>query len=107
MPCRDSYAGQEFPGWQIPVAFANQHNLGLAVQSTGHGNVRSADDCLLILTREMNGVAIDPAAQRTTIDAGMKWGAVLAAAQEQLSQLKAKVDPDNLLSYSFNIPLAS
>lgn len=64
------------------VAFAGQHNLGVAVQSTGHGNVRPADDCLLILTREMTGVEIDPQAQTAHVKAGEKWGAVLAAAQQ-------------------------
>lgn len=64
------------------VSFANQHNLGVAVQATGHGNVRPADDCLLILTREMSGVTIDPDAQTAYVEAGVQWGAVLAAAQE-------------------------
>jgi FAD/FMN-containing dehydrogenase len=64
------------------VTFAREHDLGVAVQATGHGNVRPADDCLLILTREMTGVVIDPAAQRATVAAGVQWGAVLAAAQE-------------------------
>lgn len=64
------------------VTFARQHNLGIAVQGTGHGNVRPADDCLLILTQEMNSVTIDPIAQTATIAAGVKWGAVLPAAQE-------------------------
>jgi FAD/FMN-containing dehydrogenase len=64
------------------VSFARQHNLGVAVQGTGHGNVRPADDCLLILTRAMTGVTIDPFAQTAHVEAGVKWGAVLAAAQE-------------------------
>jgi FAD/FMN-containing dehydrogenase len=66
---------------QAAVRIARQHNLGVAVQSTGHGNVRPADECLLILTREMKGVAIDPDARTATIEAGVKWGAVLAASQ--------------------------
>lgn len=63
------------------VAFARQHKLGVAIQSTGHGNVRPADDCLLILTRGLRGVAIDPAARTAHIAAGEQWGPVLAAAQ--------------------------
>lgn len=62
------------------VTFARQHNLGAAVQGAGHGNVRPADDCLLILTQEMTAVTIDPIAQTATVEAGVKWGAVLAAA---------------------------
>lgn len=64
------------------VTFARQQDLGVAVQGTGHGNVTPADDCLLILTREMSGVEIDPAAQTARVEAGVQWGAVLAAAQQ-------------------------
>jgi FAD/FMN-containing dehydrogenase len=64
------------------VSYACQNQLGVAVQATGHGNVRPANDCLLILTKEMTGVEIDPAAQTARIEAGVQWGKVLAAAQE-------------------------
>ncbi|MBK8902611.1 MAG: FAD-binding oxidoreductase [Anaerolineaceae bacterium] len=64
------------------VSFARQHDLGVAVQGTGHGNVRPADDCLLILTQEMNQVTINPTDQTAYVAAGVKWGAVLAAAQQ-------------------------
>jgi hypothetical protein len=67
---------------QTAVTFARQHQLGVAVQATGHGNVRPADDCLLILTHEMNSVKIDPIACTATIEAGVQWGAVLDAAQQ-------------------------
>lgn len=66
---------------QTAVVFARQHHLGVAVQATGHGNVRPADDCLLILTEEMNNVQINAAAQTARVEAGVKWGAVLVAAQ--------------------------
>lgn len=64
------------------VTFAREHDLGAAVQATGHGNVRPADNALLILTQEMTGVTVDPIAQTATVEAGVKWGAVLAAAQQ-------------------------
>lgn len=64
------------------VTFAREHDLGVAVQATGHGNIRPADDCLLILTRLMNGVTIDPVAQTAHVEAGAQWGVVLAAAQQ-------------------------
>jgi len=67
---------------QTAVNHARSHNLGVAVQGTGHGNVRPADDCLLILTKDMKGVTIDPIAQTAYVEAGVQWGAVLAAAQE-------------------------
>ena len=64
------------------VNFAQHQGLGVAVQATGHGNVRPADDCLLILTREMKKVTIDPIAQTAHVEAGAQWGSVLAAAQQ-------------------------
>lgn len=67
---------------QTAVIFARQHNLSVAVQATGHGNVRPADGCLLILTREMNRVTIDPLAQTAHVETGVQWGPVLDAAQD-------------------------
>ena len=67
---------------QTAVRFARQQNLGVAVQATGHGNVRPADNCLLILTREMNNVVINPVAQTACVESGVQWGAVLEAAQD-------------------------
>ncbi len=67
---------------QKAVVFAGEQGLGVAVQGTGHGNVRPADDGLLILTREMNEVEVDGPAQIAHVGAGVEWGKVLAAAQE-------------------------
>ena len=67
---------------QTAVRFARQQSLGVAVQATGHGNVRPADNCLLILTREMKNVVVDPVAQTARVEAGVQWGAVLEAAQD-------------------------
>lgn len=75
-------AAKNAPDIVEAVKFAGQHQLGVAVQATGHGNVRPANDCLLILTREMSGVEIDPVRQTARIEAGTKWGKVLVAAQE-------------------------
>lgn len=63
------------------VAFARRHGLPLAVQATGHGTVRPADGALLLRTGRLDGVAIDPVAGTARIEAGVRWGAVLAAAQ--------------------------
>lgn len=61
--------------------FATDHGLDIAVQATGHGPVRTADDALLINTAGMTGVAIDPIARTARVAAGAPWAAVLAAAQ--------------------------
>ena len=63
------------------VRFARQEGLSIAVQATGHGNVRPANGCLLILTSDLQGVEIDAQAQTAWVEAGVKWGVVLAKAQ--------------------------
>jgi FAD/FMN-containing dehydrogenase len=64
------------------VRYARYTGLGIAVQSTGHGVARPADDALLILTRQMKDVRINAAAQTAWVDAGAHWGDVLAPAQQ-------------------------
>ena len=63
------------------VRFARREGLGVAVQATGHGNVRPADDCLLIVTSNMSEIKVDPASQVAWIEAGAKWGRVLEKTQ--------------------------
>ncbi|MDX1520512.1 MAG: FAD-binding protein, partial [Anaerolineae bacterium] len=63
------------------VRFARSEGLGIAVQATGHGNVRPANDCLLILTSDMQGVTIDATSQTAWVEAGVKWEVVLEKAQ--------------------------
>jgi FAD/FMN-containing dehydrogenase len=63
------------------VRFAAAEGLPIAVQSTGHGTVRPANDSLLILTSEMKEVRVDAASQTAWVGAGAKWGMVLAESQ--------------------------
>ena len=65
------------------VRFARAHNLGVAVQATGHGLARPANDALLILTRNLAGVTVDPASQTARIEAGVRWGSVIRPAQNR------------------------
>src|SRR5215204_166138 len=44
------------------VRYANVHDLGIAVQLTGHGAKYPADDNLLLVTKRMKGVDVDEAA---------------------------------------------
>jgi hypothetical protein len=62
------------------VRFARQVDLGVAVQATGHGVIRPANDCLLINTSQMNSVRVDPDSRTAWVEAGAKWGRVLEAA---------------------------
>lgn len=64
------------------VQFAKREGLGVAVQATGHGVVRPADDCLLINTARLTDLKIDPDKGTAWVSAGLKWGAVLEKTQE-------------------------
>jgi FAD/FMN-containing dehydrogenase len=64
------------------VRWAAAQGLGVKVQATGHGASRSGDGAMLILTRNLNELRVDAAAQTAWVGAGLKWGPVLAKAQE-------------------------
>jgi FAD/FMN-containing dehydrogenase len=62
------------------VAFARDNDLPVRIQSTGHGSHEAVTDGILILTRRLDQLSIDPATCLATIGAGVQWGAVVAAA---------------------------
>lgn len=64
------------------VRFARAAGLRVAVQATGHGVARAADDVLLLLTHRLSAVEVDPVARTAVVGAGAKWGAVLGPAQQ-------------------------
>lgn len=63
------------------VRYARQTGLGIAVQSTGHGVVRAANDALLIVTAGLKDVQIDEGMNTARVEAGARWGEVLEKAQ--------------------------
>ncbi len=63
------------------VQYARAANLPVAVQTTGHGIIRPADDSLLILTSDMAQARINADSRTAWISAGTKWGKVLEQAQ--------------------------
>jgi hypothetical protein len=68
------------PNVAAAVDFARRQELGVAVQATGHGVIRPADDCLQIVTSQMTDVTVDAAAATAWVGAGAQWGAVLTKA---------------------------
>jgi FAD/FMN-containing dehydrogenase len=62
------------------VRWAAERSIPIAVQATGHGATSPVDGGLLITTRRMNDVAVDPRTRTATTGAGATWRAVLAAA---------------------------
>ena len=61
------------------VRFAARHELPVAVRATGHGPVPGVRGGLLITTRAMSAVTVDPVRRTATIGAGATWAPVLRA----------------------------
>jgi hypothetical protein len=64
------------------VSWATARGLGVAVQATGHGPVRNAAGSVMVTTRRMQGLSIDPERRIARVEAGVKWIRVLEAAAE-------------------------
>lgn len=72
----------------VTLHLAASAGIGVGVQSTGHGLTRAADDQVLIVTRGLDELSIDPATRIARLGAGLTWAPVLeAAAQHGLSPL--------------------
>jgi FAD/FMN-containing dehydrogenase len=67
---------------QEAVRYAVAADLPVAIQATGHAYTPPADGALLISTREMSSVAIDPEDRTATVSAGVRAGDVITAAAE-------------------------
>src|SRR5690349_2951717 len=59
------------------VRFARENNLGVGIQSTGHGQHLPADNALLIVTSRMTDVQVDADARTAKTEAGALWKHVL------------------------------
>jgi FAD/FMN-containing dehydrogenase len=55
------------------VEFATSRGLGVGVQATGHGAPASVDGGVLITTRRMTGLRVDPSARTARFEAGVTW----------------------------------
>lgn len=62
------------------VSFAAREALPVAVQATGHGIAASAPGGVLVSTRRMNAVAVDPLTRTAHVEAGAQWHQVIAHA---------------------------
>jgi FAD/FMN-containing dehydrogenase len=56
--------------------------MSVSVQSTGHGAHAPVTGGLLVSTRRLGAVSVDPATRTATVGGGAQWGAVVAAAAE-------------------------
>ncbi|MFC4947244.1 FAD-binding oxidoreductase [Pseudonocardia sp. GCM10023141] len=64
------------------VTLAGERGWPVAVRSSGHGSAAAVDRGLLITTKRLDGVRIDPSTRTARIEAGVPWGAVVTAAAE-------------------------
>ncbi|GHJ37597.1 FAD-binding oxidoreductase [Streptomyces sp. TS71-3] len=62
------------------VAYAAERGMPVDVQATGHGMPGAAEGRLLITTRRMDAVTVDPVSRTARIAAGARSGQVVAAA---------------------------
>lgn len=62
------------------VKWASARDMSISVQSTGHGAANAITDGLLISTRYMLELSIDPDEQTARVGAGIRWRDVLRAA---------------------------
>ncbi|MDL4816800.1 FAD-binding oxidoreductase [Actinomadura opuntiae] len=83
------------------VEHAAARGLPVAVQNTGHGLPLPAAGGLLISTREMTGVRVDPRARTAYIEAGVRWARVVAdAAPHGLAPLSGSSPGVGAVSYT-------
>jgi hypothetical protein len=64
------------------VRYAADQGLPLAVETSGHGRGVPLTGGVLISTRRMDGVRIDPVSRVARVEAGTRWARVVAAAAE-------------------------
>ncbi|GKQ34523.1 FAD-binding oxidoreductase [Streptomyces sp. A012304] len=62
------------------VRYAAKRELAVRVRSTGHGLPGGSAGGLLVTTRRLDGVTVDPAGRTARVGAGVRWGDVVAAA---------------------------
>jgi hypothetical protein len=67
---------------QAAVRYGADHGLPVAVETSGHGRAAPLSGGLLISTRRMDGVRIDPGTRMAWVEAGTRWARVVAAAAE-------------------------
>ncbi|WP_258804496.1 FAD-binding oxidoreductase [Pseudarthrobacter sp. NS4] len=83
------------------VRWASARNMSISVQSTGHGAANAIADGLLISTRYMMELSIDPEEQTARVGAGVRWRDVLhAAAPHGLTGLHGSTTDVGVVGYT-------
>lgn len=62
------------------VRHAADRKLSVAVEATGHGRPGPVTGGVLVSTKDMDRVTVDPVARTVRVQTGVRWGQVVAAA---------------------------
>ncbi|GAA3048187.1 FAD-binding oxidoreductase [Pseudonocardia yunnanensis] len=81
-PHRPAYVVAATGADDVRAALTGASGLPVAVQATGHGRTVPLDGGVLISTRRMTGVRVDPGRRSAWIEAGVRWQQVITAAAE-------------------------
>jgi FAD/FMN-containing dehydrogenase len=82
------------------ISLARTRGVRVGVQATGHG-ARLPADGLLVTTRSMSGVRIDPVARTAWVEAGARWSAVIErAAAHGLAPLAGSAPGVGVVGYT-------
>lgn len=83
------------------VRWAADHGLPVAVQATGHGATTPYERGVVVSTRRMQRLEIDPATRLARIGAGVRWRAVIdAAAAHGLAPLNGSSSHVGAIGYT-------
>ncbi|MEU8028367.1 FAD-binding oxidoreductase [Streptomyces sp. NPDC049099] len=83
------------------VRYAAAQGLPVGVQATGHGLPGGYDGGMLVTTRRMNGIGVDPGARTVRVRAGVRWGQVVAATEPYgLAPLNGSAPSVGAVSYT-------
>ncbi|MGW0764220.1 FAD-binding oxidoreductase [Streptomyces sp. NPDC002676] len=83
------------------VRYAAAADLPVRVQATGHGLPGAAEGGMLVTTRRLDGITVDPEARTVRVQAGVRWGQVAAAAEPYgLAPLNGSAPSVGAVSYT-------
>lgn len=85
------------------VRYAADHALPIGVQATGHGLPGAFEGGVLVTTKRMDRVTLDPDARTVRVQAGVRWGQVVAAAEPYgLAPLNGSAPSVGAVSYTLS-----
>ncbi|NUQ98023.1 MAG: FAD-binding oxidoreductase [Streptomyces sp.] len=85
------------------VRYAAGHGLPIGVQATGHGLPGASTGGVLVTTKRMDQVTVDPETRTARVQAGVRWGQVVAAAESYgLAPLNGSAPSVGAVSYTLS-----